>query len=503
MDYLRAGLEHGFDTLVSDINLQTKECKNLLTARENPSIVQELLDAECTKGYAYGPFSDTPFENYRVSPIGIAIGKYSGKKRLIIDLSSPHKSKLHSSINELIDKDQCTLSYVRIDDALNKICEFGKGAILCKFDIKDAFKHCPIRKDQWHLFLVRWNGMYYVMTRLAFGCRSSPRIFDNLAQALCWIASNNYNIRCIFHPLDDVLTIDLPSSNGESTFSTMMYIFNSLCVPLSENKLAGPCTCLEYLGIILDSDKMQCRLPADKVERIMNFIKELLSKRSCTKRELLQLLGHMNFASRVILAGRAFVSYLQTNEKKDRYRDARLNRSLSIEEFIVAFNKYKRIHCTRHPWRKAELDEYEANIIDISRVYGRKFYEYHKIFSQKCAVALEQGKKVNWGEKDKDLMQMIIGGTQCNSCNICKEVSHTTQFCPQNFSQFGVYSIRTHLHSYRPLTVRRLCRGNQLYAIFSTVLAVRKTNVIICTYARPAILYLTARDNVPRSKFLL
>ena len=310
MDYLRAGLEHGFDTLVSDINLQTKECKNLLTARENPSIVQELLDAECTKGYAYGPFSDTPFENYRVSPIGIAIGKYSGKKRLIIDLSSPHKSKLHSSINELIDKDQCTLSYVRIDDAINKICEFEKGAILCKFDIKDAFKHCPIRKDQWHLFLVRWNGMYYVMTRLAFGCRSSPRIFDNLAQALCWIASNNYNIRCIFHPLDDFLTIDLPISNGESTFSTMMYIFNSLCVPLSENKLAGPCTCLEYLGIILDSDKMQCRLPADKVERIMNFIKELLSKRSCTKRELLQLLGHMNFASRVILAGRAFVSYL-------------------------------------------------------------------------------------------------------------------------------------------------------------------------------------------------
>ena len=55
---------------------------------------------------------------------------------------------------------------------------------------------------------------------------------------------------------------------------------------------------------------MQGRLPAVKVERIMNFIKELLSKRSCTKRELLQLLGHMNFASRVILAGRAFVSYL-------------------------------------------------------------------------------------------------------------------------------------------------------------------------------------------------
>ena len=310
MDYLCSGLEHGFDTLVSDTKLKTKECRNLLSARENADTVQELLDSECANGYAYGPFSSAPFETYRVSPIGIATGKYSGKKRLIVDLSSPHNSKNHSSINNLIDKDQCTLSYIRIDDAISKICEFGKGAVLCKFDIKQAFKHCPIKKDQWHLFLVRWDGMYYVLTRLAFGCRSSPRIFDNLAQAICWIAENNYNIRCILHLLDDFLTIDPPSADGESTFSTMMFIFNSLKVPLSENKIEGPCTCLEYLGIILDSDSMQCRLPRDKVERIMKFIKELLSKRSCTKRELLQLLGHMNFASRVILAGRAFVSYL-------------------------------------------------------------------------------------------------------------------------------------------------------------------------------------------------
>ena len=124
---------------------------------------------------------------------------------------------------------------------------------------------------------------------------------------------------------------------------------------------------------------------------------------------------------------------------KDRYRDARLNRSLNIEEFIAAFEKYKRIHCAIHPWRKPELDQYESNIIEISRVYGQKFYEYHKIFSQKCAVALEQGKKVNWAEKDKDLLQMIIGGTPCKTCSICKEVSHSTPFCPNNRSQFATH----------------------------------------------------------------
>ena len=102
----------------------------------------------------------------------------------------------------------------------------------------------------------------------------------------------------------------------------------------------------------------------------------------------------------VNLATLLISEFVQT-EKKDKYRDARLNRSLSVDGFIVAFSKYKRIHCSRHPWRREELDEYMENVVEIARVYGRKFYEYHKFFSQKCAVALEQGKKVNWAEKDK------------------------------------------------------------------------------------------------------
>ncbi len=91
---------------------------------------------------------------------------------------------------------------------------------------------------------------------------------------------------------------------------SLTLIFNKLRVPLSPSKTVGPTTVLEYLGVILDSDKLEARLPRDKVERMISFILSVLQKRSCTKRELLQLLGHFNFASRVILPGRSFVSYL-------------------------------------------------------------------------------------------------------------------------------------------------------------------------------------------------
>ena len=58
--------------------------------------------------------------------------------------------------------------------------------------------------------------------------------------------------------------------------------------------------------MILDTNEMEARLPLVKVQRICEFIEELLSKSSCTKRQLLQFLGHFNFATRVILPGRSF-----------------------------------------------------------------------------------------------------------------------------------------------------------------------------------------------------
>ena len=158
---------------------------------------------------------------------------------------------------------------------------------------------------------MKWEGKYYVFVRLVFGCRSSPCIFDTLSQAVCWIVCNNYGVQTIFHLLDDFLTVDLPDPCiGERTMVILSLVFNRLHIPLAQHKCMSPTSCLEYLGIILDSMNMEARLPLEKVQRILEFIDTLLSKRCCTKCELLQLLGHFNFASRVILSGRSFVSYL-------------------------------------------------------------------------------------------------------------------------------------------------------------------------------------------------
>lgn len=283
--------------LVSDINISTYECKNALSARKDPDSVTALIQDELVKGFIQGPFLHPPFSVYRVSPIGIAVHKYSFKKRLILDLSSPHNSCDHDSVNDLIDKDLCSLSYIKVDDAINAIQDYGVNSICCKVDVCDAFKQLGILPSQWHLFCFKWHNFYYHYVRLPFGCRSSPKLFDMLSRSICWIAKHNYNINVIFHLLDDFLTVDRPTDCGERTMALLSLIFNKLSIPLSKKKTVGPSCVLEYLGIVLDTVNMQARLPQDKVNRITDFITLILSKKSCTRKELEQLLGHLNFAT--------------------------------------------------------------------------------------------------------------------------------------------------------------------------------------------------------------
>ena len=97
--YLCNGLRQGFDCMIQGKIIKSEECKNNYSAMSQTKIVTELIRKECEKGIVYGPFHSLPFENYRVSPLGVAEGKYSGNKRLILDLSSSHDNNDFQSVN--------------------------------------------------------------------------------------------------------------------------------------------------------------------------------------------------------------------------------------------------------------------------------------------------------------------------------------------------------------------------------------------------------------------
>ena len=283
--------------------------KNLLSATSDPDTVSRLLASEVAKGYVIGPFSSPPFSLFRVNEIGVATRKYSGKKRLIFDLSAPHNGPV-PSINSLIPLAPFSLHYATVDNAINLIKLAGVGSWLSKADITDAFKIVPVHPSQWPLFGVKWDSNFYFGVRLTFGCKSSPCIFNHVSEALCWILLNRVRVPSVLHLLDDFLLIDPPHDSSGSSLGKLRSCFRSLGVPLSDEKTLGPATRLEFLGITLDSVEMQASLPLDKLQRIREIAASFSTAISIPKRQLLSLLGHLNFAMRVIPQGRSFISRL-------------------------------------------------------------------------------------------------------------------------------------------------------------------------------------------------
>ena len=113
--------------------------------------------------------------------------------------------------------------------------------------------------------------------------------------------------------------------------------------------------------------------------------------------------------------------------------DTRLHRSLTIQEFLKAFDMYKSVMCDAYPIRRSELDKYQSDVIDMSQRFGGvAFYEYHRAFSAKsAALLLNHNVKLDWSKRDTTLFCSIFSGLRANACTICASVAHSSEFCPQ------------------------------------------------------------------------
>ena len=111
--------------------------------------------------------------------------------------------------------------------------------------------------------------------------------------------------------------------------------------------------------------------------------------------------------------------------------DPRLQKNLTIQEFITAFTIYRNIMCSTFPDRREELDAYLRDIIDMSTKFGGfSFYEYHKAFSARAAAILNAYNiKLDWSRRDNNLFCSIFAGHKANACTICNSLSHSTDFC--------------------------------------------------------------------------
>ena len=257
------------------------------SARLHKEVVEWYIAAECEARRLLGPLDRSKFPQVHVSPFGVIAKAEPGKWRLILDLSFPSGG----SVNDGIDKQVCSLSYISVDDIADRVMCKGKGALLANFDLKEAYRQVPIDPDVCWMLGMEWNRQLFVDTALPFGLWSAPIIFNALAEALAFMISHK-GVKGLDHYLDDFSIVGAPKT---SECSQSLRIALETCEQtgffVKPEKTEGPTTRMIILGVELDSERLQLRLPQDKLDKLRELVATWRKRRACTKRELQSLAG--------------------------------------------------------------------------------------------------------------------------------------------------------------------------------------------------------------------
>ena len=318
---------------------------NMLSAKEHPQNTLRLLQATWKKSkkndriISVGDVARAAELGIHCSPFGV-IPNYKKHKpnkwRLIVDLSTP----TGHSINDGISKELASLSYVLVDDVVACALKEGKGALLAKMDVKQAYRNIPVHSSDRAGLGMSWEGRVYIDSVLPFGLRSAPLLFSAVTDALQWIMKIK-GVRLLFHYIDDFITIGAPQSEE---CAHNVAIMNTVCdetgIPIEPEKTKGPATSITFLGIEIDTVALEICLPHDKLSVLKSTLQTWRGRKACRKRELLSLIGTMLHASKAVRAGRTFLRRLIDLSTVVKHLDHFVRLSLSARADLEWWYRY-------------------------------------------------------------------------------------------------------------------------------------------------------------------
>jgi len=160
---------------------------------------------------------------------------------------------------------------------------------MAKLDFEPVFRLCPVCQEDCKLLGIHWQGKFYVDLCLPFGLRSSPYLLNRVADGFEWLLKSNYRIQDLIHYL-------VSPAVCAYNVKTILHVASQVGIPLTPNKLEGPTTQLVFLDILIDTNCMEISLPDDKVHELISELQSWSARSKCLKRELLPLIGKLNFS---------------------------------------------------------------------------------------------------------------------------------------------------------------------------------------------------------------
>lgn len=159
----------------------------------------------------------------------------------------------------------------------------------------------------------QWDGQYYKETCLPFGLSTAPFLFNLFAEAFHWIIETYLHWKRLRHYLDDFISVlEASTATSErigSTHKDYKDLTDCLGIPRNDAKDSTGTVC-PVLGIEVDTNTFEARLPIDKLSRAIASTHSALTQHSLSLHDAQSLSGFLSFCSQAVRLGRVFMRRL-------------------------------------------------------------------------------------------------------------------------------------------------------------------------------------------------
>lgn len=266
-----------------------------------------------------------------------AVPKQNGGIRPITDCSRPLGRSVNNHSSSLVQP----FHYMSIDN-VTEILECGD--FMSVIDIKSAYRAVCIRPEHRKYLGFKWEIDGVVRTfcdnRLCFGLRTGPCHFNMISVFIARMLYQMYDI-VVIHYLDDFLCKG--SSFEECIFAQncVINIIRFLGFYISWDKVSSPCRVTKYLGILVDSERMELRLPPGKLEKIQVLLDQVKDVQYISKKLLEKLTGYLAHCALIVKGGRIFCRRLYDLYKVMLAKNIkRIRMSSSAKEDILWWSRF-------------------------------------------------------------------------------------------------------------------------------------------------------------------
>lgn len=296
-------LEHGLPIVPPGTVVPPAECANYASTQVHKQLVNRQLSEELAAHQLLMAPRGAEAARH-IHALG-AIPKSAEEVRIIHDLSRP----LGQAVNDFITYKQYT--WASLDDALALVTP---GCWMARVDIRQYYRHIPIDPTDWPLTAFRWQfeGDATPTTLwdpyLQFGQRNAPEVAHRFTLAvLAMLRHRGYHK--VVGIVDDFLVVGDTQEECRQTWLALIALLEELGFTVNKKpgKTDPPAQLVKFVGVLIDSARMQVRLCTDKLAAIQHKLRSCAAKRSVLRRELQSLAGLLAWACRVVYGGRTFM----------------------------------------------------------------------------------------------------------------------------------------------------------------------------------------------------